>query len=149
MRMGINPPAPDPNFLPVRRFAAHNSRTPSLFVGRGQFGMVSRGRYDGGMSETALVPLIFAGLIGMTVLIVGVIALKYARAQESHRQEAIVRYRRGIELYENAQKLQAESQKLHAESNSLVRELIAELRTSRQASAPDRGFGNLQTDPRP
>ena len=95
------------------------------------------------MSGSPIVPLIFAALIGIAVLIVGWIAMKSARSQESHRQEAIARHRRAIELYnrtielsESGQRLQAEGQKLVAESNSLTRELIAELRASRQSPGP-------------
>jgi len=101
--------------------------------------LVPRSRYDGAMSGSPLVPLIFAALIGITVLILGWAALKSARSQEARRQEAIARYCRAIELYsraielsESGQKLQVEGQKLAAESNSLMRELIAELRASPQ-----------------
>jgi hypothetical protein len=88
------------------------------------------------MSGSPFVPLIFAALIGIAVLIVGWIAMKSARSQESRRQEAIVRHSRAIELYTRAIELSESGQKLAAESNSLTRELIAELRASRRSPGP-------------
>jgi|HubBroStandDraft_6_1064221.scaffolds.fasta_scaffold125816_1 hypothetical protein len=68
-------------------------------------------------------------LAAVMVLSVGLLlrfALRSARAHEARHQEAMALYRRGLDLSQTGQELQTES-------NSLMRELIAELRASRQA----------------
>jgi hypothetical protein len=83
------------------------------------------------MSGSPFAPaIIFATLVIVVASLIGWWALKSTRAQEQRQKELIALSRHAIELSESGQKLQAES-------NSLMRELIAEYRASRQAPGPD------------
>jgi hypothetical protein len=90
-------------------------------------------------------PWIFVALALLAVGILGWGAIRYLRAEEARRQEALARYQRAIDASEVTHRLQLDAieltktgHQLTAESSSIMRELITELRAGRQAPGAPR-----------